>query len=352
MTQSKRNINKRTGPHPLWLHLNGGAAMMAAAIENQTMFSKSQDMLQQAMNGVKAYQESDVEPFYRDMETVFEINGTRVLTAKKWQGKKLVLLVPSLINSWRIFDIEERHSFMAYLYNNGFTPLVIEWANKGISLNDYITDHLKPICDELNIDSLIGYCMGGTMITALYALYPDLKIANAVLIAPPWDFGYQMADQKMRLQSLALQTHAMGVSAPRDYIQSLFWAVDPLQVFKKFQKFPNVSNPERFVRVEDWLNEGQGVSTSVIQTCLFDWYQDNKITKGEWVIDGEVITDKNLPKNTMIVAGKRDHLVPVASLQPLTINRELINVDTGHIGLMASDKATNNGWKPIVEFLD
>ena len=348
------NTQSRTGPHPLWLHLNGGAAMMAAASDGESMFEASTVMLQQAMDGVKAYQDSDVEPFNRDMDVIFEINGTRVLKPTGWNGGKQMLLVPSLINSWQVFDIDIKHSFMAYLNDNEITPLVIEWATPetNITLDDYITHHLKPICDALNIDAMIGYCMGGTMITALCAIYPDLKINKTVLIAPPWNFDYQTIEQHTRLQSLALQTHMMGVSAPRDYIQSLFWAVDPLQVFKKFQKFPKVSNPDRFVRVEDWLNEGHSVSTSVIQTCLFDWYRDNKVMKGEWNVNGTVIDDQSLPDKTMIVAGQGDHLVPFASLEPLTVNREVITVDTGHIGLMASDKAVRGVWNLIVDFLN
>ncbi len=327
---------------------------MAVASDSSQMFETSTTMLQQALDGVKAYQDSDVTPFHREMECVFEINRTRVLKPQGWTGDKQILLVPSIINSWRIFDIEDEHSFLAYLHDNNYCPLVIEWAPPitNITLENYITDHLKPICDAMDIDAMIGYCMGGTMITALYALFSDLKIDKTVLIAPPWNFDYQTPDQHMRIQSLALQTHMMGVAAPRDYIQSLFWAVDPLQVFKKFQKFPNVDKPERFVRVEDWLNEGIEVSTSAIQTCLFDWYRDNKLANGQWMVGGHAINDKNLPKQTLVIAGGKDHLVPMASVKPLTAGRQLITVNTGHIGLMASDKSIENAWQPIVKFLN
>lgn len=353
MTQSKRNIIKRTGPHPLWLHLNAGAAMMAAVSSEGEMFETSASMLQQAIDGVKAYQDSEIEPFERKMDVVFEINGTRVLKSKGWSGGRQILLVPSLINSWRIFDIEHDHSFMACLYDQGFSPLVIEWAkpDENISMEDYIVGQLAPICEALDIDCMIGYCMGGTMITALYAVHSNLNIDKVVLIAPPWSFDYQTIEQQARIQSLALQTHMMNKTAPRDFIQSLFWAVDPLQVFKKFQRFPNLNNPERFIRVEDWLNEGQEVSKSVIQTCLFDWYRDNKISKRKWKINDVIIDDKNLPDKTLIVVGEKDHLVPVISTKPLMNNRKTISVDTGHIGLMASEKSADVMWKKICGFI-
>jgi polyhydroxyalkanoate synthase len=347
-------MTKRDGPHPLWLHLNGGAAMMAAASDSDPMFKTSSYMLQKALDGVKKYQESHVKPFTRDMECVFEVNGSRALKPKGWQADKYVLLVPSLINSWHIFDIEENHSFMTYLYNNGFCPIVIEWAypTENISIETYICSHLEPIVKNINADSLIGYCMGGTIIAALYTAYQNIKHHKIVLIAPPWDFDYQSADQKLRIQSLALQTYIMGNTVPRDFIQSLFWAVDPLQVFKKFQKFPEMSEPERFVRVEDWLNDGHPVSTSVIQTCLFDWYRDNKIVKNEWKVRDNIVNDKYLPEGVFIIAGQKDNLVPVDSIKPLLKNRSSITVDTGHIGLMASNKALEKVWKPITQFLN
>jgi polyhydroxyalkanoate synthase subunit PhaC len=241
--------------------------------------------------------------------------------------------------------------------------LIIDWAEpeKDITFDDYIVHHLAPllrqiIADGFDIKGIIGYCMGGTIIAALTSAFPEFKtiLSKHVLIAPPWDFSYQSIDQMTRLQSLAIQTHVMDDVVPNDFVQSLFWAVDPLQVLKKFRKFPNVTNADRFVRVEDWLNEGRAVSKSVIQTCLFDWYRDNKIMAGEWRINNTIVTLNNMGNDTMIIYGKNDNLVPYDSIKPmkkLLSQGQFIAVDTGHIGLMASDKSRNAAWKPIAEFL-
>jgi len=350
----------RSGPKPLWLHLNGGAALMAAASETHNMYVASQTILTQAMAGVQNYHNSLVKPFVRDMKIVAEYKGTKIITGKKWSGKNYVLVIPSLINGWQIFDIEKDHSFVAYLQKNNLTPLIIDWATPqhNMSMDDYVASHLLSLVQELlrngyRIKTMVGYCMGATFIAALHSLDPKLKekIGKSVLIAPPWDFSYQTMDQQMRIQGMAMQTHAMDDIIPTDFVQSLFWAIDPLQVLKKFRKFPDVKNPDRFVRVEDWLNEGRAVSKSVIQTCLFDWYRDNKVMNGEWRVSESIVDDKALPKNTMIVAGEKDNLVPMQSLKPLTAGRSLITIDTGHIGLMASDKAVDDCWKPIVNYI-
>lgn len=351
----------RNGPSPLWLHLNGGATMMAAASEDKNMLHAATEMLNEAMNGVKAYHDHPARPYKRKMTLLAEQNGTRLLSAKPWTGDKpIVLLIPSLINEWHIFDIEKDHSFAAFIAANGFMPVIVDWAtpDDNISINDYISTHLAPLMQDLQknkapIHSVIGYCMGATFIPALYSAYPDIMkpIKRAVMIAPPWDFSYQSIDQQMRLQSLAVQTYAMGDIVPNDFVQSLFWAVDPLQVLKKFRKFPHVTNPDRFVRVEDWLNAGRAVSKSVIQTCLFDWYRDNNVVNGRWKVNDVRVTQDALPQHTMIIAGDNDMLVPKASITPLiTDRRPLITVPTGHIGLMASDKGLVV-WEKLVNFI-
>lgn len=362
----QKNTTKmiRNGPRPLWLHLNAGATMMSMLTNDDAEFHAASGILQQAMNGVQAYHHHPAQPCYRDMKIIAQKNGTRAIALPSWQGRESVILIPSLINSWHIFDIDEYFSIAASLYDQGLTPIIIDWAepiDQNISLNDYITHHLRPLIISLrqqgyNIKGLLGYCMGGTMIAALLSAYPDLipDIQKVVLIAPPWDFSYQSVEQAMRLHFMAMQTYALSSPVPNDFVQSLFWAIDPLQVLKKFRTFPNVSNPERFVRVEDWLNEGRAVSLSVIQTCLFDWYRDNAIMKGQWIINNNPVTANGLTCPTLIATGTKDNLVPIESSQPLIQSNphaRHIHVDTGHIGLMASDKSVAALWKPIAEFL-
>ena len=354
---------KRLGPTPLWLHLNGGAAMLAAAVEGESMFAASTSMLERAMKGVQAYHASPVQPYRRVMRTITEHQGSKIITGEQWTDKNCVILIPSLINTWHIFDIEEDFSFAAYLHQNGLTPLIIDWEMPAtnISLHDYIAEHLVPLIEKVmddgyTIHGLIGYCMGGTMIAALHSLYPDLmkRIQSHVMIAPPWDFGYQSAEQYTRLQSIALQSHMMGNILPVDYVQSLFWALDPTQVIKKFQNFDAVRDKSRFVRVEDWLNDGRPLSKSVAQTCLFDWYRDDLVAKSKWQLADTTISANNIKGRVMIGRGKKDTLVPAASTDPLLTalpHAKVVDVDTGHIGLMASDKAVDALWHPVVNFI-
>jgi len=356
----------RTGPSPLWLHLNAAAAMMASASNAVDMFDASRDLLSDAISGIHHYHQSPVTTFHRqNMIVAYDNHGTKLLTHPDWSGGKPTILIPSLINGWAIFDIEEKHSFCAFLASHGFTPYIVQWARpeetvQNYSMDDYLVHHLAPLLIKMHkntpIHTMIGYCMGATFIPATMSLLSqninaqDMRIG---MIAPPWDFTHQTWEQKTRLHTLGMQTHVMEDLVPDEFIQSLFWAIDPTQVIKKFSKFPNITNPDRFVRVEDWLNTPWGVSKSVIQTCLFEWYNSNAIMNGQWIVDGRPVDDTNLPPKTCIIMGENDNLVPPQFSTPLTLtrNRHTITVNTGHIGLMASDKAINGAWKPLVDFI-
>jgi len=336
---------------------------MVNASDDNCMLNASQGILRDAMHGVKAYHNSTIKPFKRDMDVIVERNGSRLLSSKSWAGGDIVILIPSLINSWKIFDIEQAHSFCDYLASHGMTPYIVEWARPdeggNVTIDDYIVEHLSSLINAVDepIKAVIGYCMGATFIPAVmpHLNKVDVDDIKVIMIAPPWDFSYQSPDQMVRIQSLALQTHTMTGVCPHDFVQSLFWAIDPLQVIKKFRQFPNIQNVDRFVRVEDWLNDKWGVSKSVLQTCLFDWYRDNKITKEQWKVRGEVVDGACLDKMpVMIVKGAQDTLVPPQSsmvLEQSLPKAKVIEVDTGHIGLMASNKAVDQVWKPIVDFV-
>lgn len=366
---------ERKGPRPLWLHLNAGAAMLAAASAQQKDMGKAAaDILREAMEGVNLYHKSPFVPFRRPMVSVCESKGSRLITSAEWQsaGKDYVVLIPSLINTWHIFDIENEHSFAAYLANAGVQPVIVDWAmpeNDGgqSDMTAYITGHLAPLLRQLQgkgaIRGLAGYCMGGTLIAGLASACPDVMegIDKTVLIAGPWGFDYQTPDQYVRLQSVGAQALSMAQASngivPVDWVQSLFWAIDPLQVLKKFRKFRAMDQDGdtacRFVRVEDWLNDGREVSAPVAATCLHDWYGTGLPAKGQWKIDNIAVNPADIPGDVMIACGSKDNLVPPQSARAIRATlpgAAYLEADTGHIGLMASNEAPAKLWNAVAEF--
>ncbi len=354
---------KRTGPRPLWLHLNAGAAMMASLSDTQNMFGASAQILQEALDGIKAYQISDIQPFNRPYITLMEHEGSRFLTAQEWQGKPYVILIPSLINSYRIFDLKETHSLAQTLAEQGFAPIILEWAKpeSDMTLEKYISYHLKPLLEKLiakgrPIAGCLGYCMGATILTGLLCAYPGFQkiLGKMIFMAPPWDFSHFTPEQRLRLNGLALTAKALPNPVPFDFVQSLFWAIDPLQVLTKFRKFNTLDYKDRFIHVEDWLNEDHAVSRSVILTCLQDWFGRNSLIKGEWRLNNVVINPADINAKMLVISATKDKIVPPRSAHFLiknNSNMQALEIDTGHIGLMAGTHAKEKVWIEIAQFL-
>lgn len=343
--------------------------------DNAQAQNASVTILQEALDGVKLYHDNQFQPYKRNMSVVAAQNGSRLLTAQNWQNddKDCVILVPSLINTWHIFDIEEDHSFAAYLAGRNLQPLIVDWALPTMGdtpdMDDYIVRHLAPLLRHIvgqgyRIKAIAGYCMGATLLAALASSCPDIydHINKTVLIAGPWGFDYQTPEQYMRLQGVGAQALAIANATnnivPVDWVQSLFWAIEPLQVLRKFRKFKTADqtslSTRRFVRVEDWLNDGREVTGRVVASCLHDWYQNDLPAKGQWVVDGAVVDPAHMTGDVLVAWGAKDNLVPPASAQKILTHlprAKTVIVDTGHIGLMASDKGRENLWKPVAEFI-
>jgi polyhydroxyalkanoate synthase len=282
------------------------------------------------------------------------------------------LLVPSLINRHDILDLDPAHSFAAYLSDNGFDPYILAWgppadAERTLTINDYITQRLLPALDGLNKRKgpvhMLGYCMGGTMAAAATSILKNQteQIASLTLLAAPWDFQAGDRTLSMRMQAFAMTAEpvmdATG-TLPVDWIQALFASIDPLFAFNKFRAFAEMDkdSPEarRFVIVEDWLNDGVDLTAPAARQALHEWYVDNQPVNGVWTIGPDIVDVSKIKVPTLVVAAANDRLVPqqsaLAIMQQIDAGQSL-TPDIGHIGMMASPRATKAVWQPVVDFL-
>lgn len=117
-----------------------------------------------------------------------------------------IVIVSPWINKYYILDLNEKKSLIKYLVDQGFTVFVTSWKNPGsdmreTSLDDYM---LKGVLEAVNVAReicevpqvhLAGYCIGGTIVSALMAWlnHPDNKepspVAHWTLLASLTDFS-------------------------------------------------------------------------------------------------------------------------------------------------------------------
>jgi polyhydroxyalkanoate synthase len=301
-----------------------------------------------------------------------------------------VRVIPSLINRFDIVDLDSAQSFLRALAEEGLRPLVVDWNAPGVqekdfSLSDYVTKRLIPILDFVteegaifqdtafgnekkhsyqNPDSrppipkchLLGYCMGGLLALALASLRPQ-QTRTLALMATPWDF--HKPDPAIGPHFRALAEHlkpCLGTLnyLPVDVIQSLFALFQPLQALTKFTGFsaiePHSMEARQFVLLKDWLNDGVPLTASAARECLNDWYGENRTAKFEWRVDGKTIDPREITVPSYVVVPGRDLIVPPESALPLAKllpHAALHEPMTGHIGMIASQKAPQQVWAPL-----
>jgi polyhydroxyalkanoate synthase len=118
-----------------------------------------------------------------------------------------IVIVAPWINKYYILDINERYSLVRHLVGQGFTVFVTSWKNPGADMRDTTFDDYmlqgalaavntaRDICGSAEVH-LAGYCIGGTLVTALAAWLqraPERKtqspVAHMTLLTTLVDFS-------------------------------------------------------------------------------------------------------------------------------------------------------------------
>jgi len=323
---------------------------------------------QRFIAGIKAYQNHPVARDVPEMPVIWERGTTRLRDYNpKAANAPPVLIIPSLINRFTIFDLDADHSLLRLMAAEGLRPLVVDWDEPGedeqaFALTDYVAQRLFLILDFLSSSGLrphvLGYCMGGLLALALAILKPG-RVRSLSLLATPWHFeGDPAAKNFLELADNLEPFLQERGRLPVDVLQTMFALFQPEYVMEKFARFAGLDSEsieaKRFVLTEDWLNDGVPLTAPVARECLRDWYGENKTGKMQWRIAGQTIDPRALDIPAYVIAAGKDTIVPPASVRPLArlIRRAALHEPvTGHIGLMASHTAPQEVWKPLMRWV-
>lgn len=337
-------------------------ALDEAALSDQERFNQ----------GVRAYHS---HPYCRSLEDpacVWQDGNSRLLDYGQAATKDApaVILVPSLINRATILDLRKDASLARTLAEKGLHPYLLDWGeptgcDTALSLDEYILTRLDQCVDFVaettkSKPALAGYCMGGTMVLG-YASHHQEKLSAIALLATPWNFHTYEKDLATALNSAraTLEATMSGLGhLPIDIIQGLFTLMDPFQVIRKYQAFAEqnlrTKAAQRFVSIEDWLNDGVILSAAVARTCLFDWFIDNAPHKGTWKVGDKTVTLCEITLPSLVVIAKNDRIVPPES--SLSLGNQLpsakvLELSAGHVGMVAGRRARSGLYSPLAQWL-
>lgn len=330
---------------------------------NHTIFSQSSAYL----DGLQKWR---VHPARRNLAPmpVIAQHGSTLLRSFAETGVP-VLVIPSLVNTSDVLDLDTDRSLLRYLAANGIRPLLVDWQMPDADHLDFaIADYISVLSDFLSIIptrkgekiAVMGYCMGGMLATALASLYPE-KVKTLSLLATPWDFqnGDPAGAQKVATMGKLWQPVIQSLGyLPLDFVQTLFWLLDPLTALRKFTRFSALKQDgeaaRQFVLLEDWLNDGVPLAGKVAQMCLNDWYGENHPAHGKWEINGHAITPQSVKMPTLAFVPAKDRIVPPASALALAENIPLATIlspPLGHIGMVVGSQAEKSVYLPLAQFL-
>lgn len=300
---------------------------------------------------------------------IWSIGQTKLRAYKNPNAHARILIIPSLINGYEIVDLHHERSFAKFYHQQGFEVIMIDWGdlkqdndlkNFDVILSNRMNSILKFLGKDTRPLIGVGYCMGGILLAASDILYPKAFKALS-FIATPWDFSQNVtgnfAEHLLNWSVEGLPKIQTLDYVPADWLTMIFAGVEPAQIARKFSAFsdmnPNDLSTEIFVAVEDWVNGGADIPSSLLSTSVNEWYKNNNIYKGLWSVSCKRIDACTIKKPCHVTIPSRDKIVPPNSALALSEQLpqcELLNANGGHISLMMGTKAEENLWKNLLKF--
>jgi len=246
--------------------------------------------------------------------------------------KRPLLIVPPWINKFYILDLTPEKSFIRWCVAQGLTVFVISWVNPDEKLarksfEDYMRegplaalDVIEKVTGEREVNSL-GYCVGGTLLAttlAYLAKLDDDRIRSATLLTAQVDFTHA-GDLKVFVdeEQIAAREREMG---ERGYLQGSKMATAFNLLRSNDLIWPYVINnylkgrePAPFDLLY-WNSDATRMPAANHSFYLRNCYLDNRLAKGEMVIDGTPLDLNDIKIPIYNLATREDHIAPARSV--------------------------------------
>jgi polyhydroxyalkanoate synthase len=289
-----------------------------------------------------------------------------------------VLIVYALVNRPYMVDLQEDRSLVQSLLKLGIDVYLIDWGypSRGdcwLTLDDYINGYLNncvdAVCARHGLDriNLLGICQGGTFSLCYAALYQE-KVKNLITMVAPVDF--QVKDGLLNLwvgcspgspgMDVDLLVNALG-NIPGEFMNFGFLLMKPFELgLRKYLDLIEILDDDKkllnFLRMEKWIFDSPDQAGEAYRQFMKDFYQGNKLIKGEVKIGGKPVDLREIRVPVLNVYAEQDHLVPPASSVALV--RYVGSADytvkafpVGHIGMYVSGKVQQDLPPTIANWL-
>jgi polyhydroxyalkanoate synthase subunit PhaC len=287
-----------------------------------------------------------------------------------------ILMVYALINRPYVLDLLPGNSFIEYLTDQGFDVYLLDWGipgdeDKDIDFEHLILDYLpravKKVLRTSGADELtmLGYCMGGTMSTMYASLFPE-NLKNLILLTAPVSFPreemgtYSLFTSQNNLDP-DLLADAFG-NIPGELIDTGNRMLKPVTNYvgtyvNMWERIFEDKPMETWLAMNKWVNDGPPFPGAAFKTWIKDFYQQDKLVKGEIKLRGRRVDLSKIETPLLSIAGRKDHicLLPQAEATMDLVSsedKEFFVLDAGHVGLMTGRGAKKGLWPKVVSWLE
>ncbi|MFB5603340.1 MAG: alpha/beta fold hydrolase [Candidatus Nitrosomaritimum aestuariumsis] len=290
---------------------------------------------------------------------------------KENHKKTPILIVYSLINRHYILDLLPEVSVVKHFIDAGFDVYATDWEtpstfDKDLTLENYIHEYVENSVNKVGEITgyekitLFGYCWGG-IFSLIYSTMHPQTVKNLVLHATPLDLEKPDTIIEKWTQRIIpdIMVDKLG-NVPGQLLNFAFMMRNPLENILKypnyFQKPRSVEEIKQFFAIESWLYDSRPISGKVYSEIIKKIYHQNQLIKGQMQVGKRKVDLENLKMPVLNIVGASDDLVPPDSSKYVmceipSVDKELIEYPTGHVGLCISKKAHKELWPKVVDWI-
>jgi polyhydroxyalkanoate synthase subunit PhaC len=285
-----------------------------------------------------------------------------------------LLLVFALINRPDIFDLRPGHSFVEFLLDEGFDVFLLDWGVPGdedadMGLDSYVCDELQwGIRETLRESgqeevSLLGWCIGATLVGIHAALDPQSPARNLVLLTMPVDTSGALYGSWVGRESFDAELVAEVL--PSIPGQGIDWANKMMKPVTNYwttyrRLWDNVlsgtARRESYQAMARWVADNPPFPGRAYREWITWMYKENRLVAGRMRLRGERVDLARIEQSLLVITAGADHIAPRPGTLPLLDlvgSKDVTHLDRpgGHIGLMAGSKSRKEIWPDIAEWL-
>ncbi|MDF2608161.1 MAG: phaC [Bacillales bacterium] len=285
-----------------------------------------------------------------------------------------ILLIYALINKPYILDLTPGNSLIEYLVNNGFDVYLLDWGTPGLEdssnkLEDYIIDYIpKAVIKVLRKSgkddiSILGYCMGGTMVSIFASLFPEIPIKNLIFLTSPFDFSntglYKnlLHEEHFNID----KTVDTFKNIPPEMIDFGNKMLKPITNFiGPYVSLIDRSENEDFVKswklMQKWLSDGIPFPGEAYRQWIREFYYNNSLIKGELVMRGKKVNLSNIKSSVLNISAIHDHIAMPCQVEGLldhisSADKMNVTIPSGHVSVVFGTKSLTITYPTILKWL-